>query len=190
MLNIISGGLYYEVPGLRELCHAVKARNKESYIDAAELLADLIDENGLIGYTIIPIPNHSGKAEYTLEILKQLKNIRNINIKDCLTSAEHAPMYSIKKDKSILHKDDLGFIMHGNINPNKTILFDNVIGTGTTYFYAMEATGYNIPLLALSQSRSNEWYENKYKEFIYNENQKLESLYKRVKILERKLHII
>lgn len=35
MLNIISGRLYYEVPGLRELCHAVKVRNKESYIDAA-----------------------------------------------------------------------------------------------------------------------------------------------------------
>lgn len=184
MLNIISGGLYYEVPGLRELCHAVKAMDKESYVDAAELLADLVDENALSGYTIIPIPNHSGKAEYTLEILKQLKNIININIKDCLTSAEHAPMYSIKKDKSILHKDDLGFVKHGTINPNRTILFDNVIGTGTTYFYAMEAVGYNIPLLSLAQSRPDEWYENKYKDFLNNENQKLESLHRRVKVLE------
>ena len=65
--------------GLRELCHSVKDRNKEAYLEAAEMLAHLVDKYNLEGYTFVPIPNHSGKAEYTLEILKMLQKLHPTN---------------------------------------------------------------------------------------------------------------
>lgn len=77
---IMSCSMYYSVPGLRDLCHAVKSRDDDALTESAEWLSDVVDKYDLEGYSIIPIPNHSGRAEYTLEILKRLRRIRNIHI--------------------------------------------------------------------------------------------------------------
>ena len=133
----------------------------------------------------MPIPNHSGKAEYTLEILKMLQKLRNIKISDVLVGTSHDTMYSVKKNKMTLGKDDYGFQLKEHINPNKTILFDNVIGTGNTYFYALDAIGKQVPLMVIAQSRDTGWYLNKYRDTIMDK--KLES---RVSRLERLLKLI
>ena len=160
---IMSCGLYYEVKGLRELCHAVKRREKEAMYEAAASLSDLIDEYNLNGYHIIPIPNHSGYAEYTLEILNYLKRLRNIKVSDSLLSSAHATQYDTKKSGSTLSIDNYSFKLSRSVLQNKTVLFDNVIGT--TYFSAMKTLGIEIPLLTLAQTYPTSYYKQQWKAF-------------------------
>lgn len=173
---IMSCGLYYETDGLRELCHAVKQRNNDALTAAAECLSDIVSLYGLDGFHIIPIPNHSGRAEYTLEILKRLKTLRHdIEIDDILIGAEHQTMYDKKKSGGVLSSDELGFRLTGNLRSRNTILFDNVIGTGTTYFAAMDAVGIEMPLLVLGQSHETEHYEREWKRWLISKKEKEKS---------------
>lgn len=166
---IMSCGLYYETDGLRELCHAVKQRNDDAMTTAAECLSDVVSIYRLDGFHIIPIPNHSGKAEYTLEILKRLKNLRDITIDDILVGSQHETMYDAKKSGNPLSKDKFGFRITRDIMAQNTILFDNVIGSGTTYFAAMEAIGIELPLLVLGQTHDTEYYEREWRKWLKNE---------------------
>lgn len=167
---IMSCGLYYETDGLRELCHAVKQRNDDAMTTAAECLSDVVSMYHLEGYHIIPIPNHSGKAEYTLEILKRLNNLCDITIDDILIGSQHETMYDAKKSGNPLSKDKLGFRLTRNIMARNTILFDNVIGSGTTYFAAMEAIGIELPLLVLGQTRDTKYYEREWQKWLKSEH--------------------
>ena len=180
--------------GLRDLCHRVKDRDSTAYHEAAEKLAKLVDKYKLEGYTFVPIPNHSGRAEYTLEILKLLQKLCNIRISDALIGSSHDTMYSAKKNNKSLGKDDYSFQLKAPIDINKTILFDNVIGTGNTYFYALDAIGKQIPLMVIAQSRDTSWYLNKYNNTIMNntDNNSYNRQYRnmleaRIRILEKKL---
>jgi predicted amidophosphoribosyltransferase len=167
---IISCGLYYDVPGLRELCHAVKRRNKEAMYDAADSLSVLVKKYNLEGYSIIPIPNHSGRAEYTLEILNYLKQRCNIRVCDILLGSAHATQYDTKKAGSSLSINDLGFVLKNKTPSGRIVLFDNVIGTGTTYFSAMLTIGEDVPLLTLAQTYSTSYYKQQW-DLFKQENQ-------------------
>lgn len=167
---IMSCGLYYETKGLRELCHAVKQRNDDAMTTAAECLSDVVSIYSLDGFHIIPIPNHSGKAEYTLEILRRLKRLRDITIDDILVGSPHETMYDTKKSGNPLSKDKFGFRITRDIMARNTILFDNVIGSGTTYFAAMEAIGIELPLLVLGQTHETEYYEREWRKWLKNEH--------------------
>lgn len=123
----MSCGLYYETKGLRELCHAVKQRDENAMTVAAKCLSDIVTLYHLNGFHIIPIPNHSGKAEYTLEILRRLKRQRDITIDDILVGSQHETMYDAKKSGNPLSKDKFGFRITRDITTLNTILFDNVI---------------------------------------------------------------
>ena len=162
---IMSCGMYYSIPGLRDLCHAVKSRDDDALTEAAEWLSDVVDKYNLEGYSIIPIPNHSGRAEYTLEILKRLRKIRNIHIYNILVGTPHATQYDTKKAGSRLSISDYGFELVGNIPFNKVILFDNVIGSGNTYFAAMKTVNFEISLLTLAQTHSTSYYVNQWSKF-------------------------
>lgn len=166
---IMSCGLYYETDGLRELCHAVKQRNDDAMTTAAECLSDIVTLYRLDGFHIIPIPNHSGKAEYTLEILKRLNKLRDITIDDILVGSQHETMYNAKKAGKPLSKSTLDFRMTKSITSRNTILFDNVIGSGTTYFAAMEAIGIELPLLVLGQTHKTQYYEREWRKWLKNE---------------------
>lgn len=165
---IMSCGLYYETKGLRELCHAVKQRNDDAMTTAAECLSDIVTLYNLDGFHIIPIPNHSGKAEYTLEILKRLKKLRDITIDDILVGSQHETMYNAKKSGNPLSKDKFGFRITRDITSRKTILFDNVIGSGTTYFAALDAIGIGLPLLVLGQTQETNYYEREWRKWRRN----------------------
>ena len=114
-----------------------------------------------------------------------MQKLRNIKISDALIGSSHDTMYSVKKNKKSLGKDDYSFQLKASIDPNKTILFDNVIGTGNTYFYALDAIGKQVPLMVIAQSRDTGWYLNKYRDTIMDK--KLES---RISSLERLLKLI
>jgi len=167
---IMSCGLYYETEGLRELCHAVKQRNDDAMTVAAECLSDIVTLYHLNGYHIVPIPNHSGKAEYTLEILKRLKKLRDITIDDILVGSQHETMYDAKKSGNPLSKDKFGFRITKDLTTRNTILFDNVIGSGTTYFAALEAIRIELPLLVLGQTHDTEYYEREWRKWAENEH--------------------
>jgi len=165
---IMSCGLYYETKGLRELCHAVKQRNDDAMTTAAECLSDIVTLYNLDGFHIIPIPNHSGKAEYTLEILKRLQKLNDITIDDILVGSHHETMYNAKKSGNPLSKDKFGFRITRNITSKNTILFDNVIGSGTTYFAALDAIGIGLPLLVLGQTQETNYYEREWRKWRRN----------------------
>ena len=167
---IMSCGLYYETEGLRELCHAVKQRDENAMTVAAECLSDIVTLYHLDGFHIIPIPNHSGKAEYTLEILKRLKKLSDITIDDILVGSQHETMYDAKKSGNPLSKDKFGFRITKDLTTRNTILFDNVIGSGTTYFAALEAIGIELPLLVLGQTHETEYYETEWNKWAENEH--------------------
>ena len=71
--------------GLRELCHSVKDRNKEAYLEAAEMLARIVDKYSLEGYTFVPPSikdNYSGLFSSKLQpVLTAIKNGNDINEK-------------------------------------------------------------------------------------------------------------
>jgi len=166
---IMSCGMYYSVSGLRDLCHNVKSRDDNALTEAAEWLSRVVDIYDLEGYSIIPIPNHSGRAEYTLEILKRLKRIRNIRICDILVGAAHATQYDTKKAGAKLSVTDYGFKLIGDIPFNRAILFDNVIGSGNTYFSAMKTIKFETSLLTLAQTHSTAYYMNQWSICLINE---------------------
>lgn len=177
---IMSCGLYYETDGLRELCHAVKQRNDDAMTTAAECLSDIVSLYGLDSFHIIPIPNHSGRAEYTLEILKRLKTLRrDVEIDDILIGTEHQTMYDKKKSGGgVLSSDELGFRLMENVKSRNTILFDNVIGTGTTYFAAMDAIGIEMPLIVLGQVHDTEHYKREWKRWLANKKDEEKNEYR------------
>lgn len=162
---IMSCGMYYSIPGLRDLCHAVKSRDDAALTEAAEWLSRVVGKYDLEGYSIIPIPNHSGRAEYTLEILKRLRRLRSIRICDILVGAAHATQYDAKKVGTKLSLNDYGFELRGDIPLNRAILFDNVIGSGNTYFSAMKTINFETSLLTLAQTHSTAYYVNQWDKF-------------------------
>lgn len=82
-----------------------------------------------------------------------------------LLSSEHATQYDTKKSCSTLSIDDYSFKLSCSVLQNKTVFFDNVIGTGTTYFSAMKTLGIEIPLLTLAQTYPTSYYKQQWKAF-------------------------
>ena len=124
---------YYEDPGVREICHAIKEGDKgerKAYIDT---IAGHFSNSNLIqkGDFLIPAPQHHGQAEYTLELSNLVAIKTGAIIADILTCQPHEPLYNLKQ-KGLSHI--LQFQLKDNIPEGNCFLVDNVIATGQTYF--------------------------------------------------------
>lgn len=127
---------------LSTLTKGIKAGDVNSIEIGARLLAEIVADNSII----VPVPQHSGRAEYTLamaDIICQLKP--DCVAVDLLRSNKRSKMYdekmSGKKGKDVV----LGFKRRSVVNAKRLIkekphlyLLDNTIASGSTFAQASE----------------------------------------------------
>ena len=128
------------------VCHAVKEGNQDAVRTMAAFLAGSVSEPCVL----VPIPQHTGKAEYTLELAKKIQRIakeeKNIEIEiaDVLSSTPHETLYEQKKKlrKQELTDEEINSLDYGDlkVSPDfkaesgkKYLALDNVYSTGKTF---------------------------------------------------------
>lgn len=135
---------YYHSTNTREICHDVKqTENKEVHNKAvkeiASYLSSQIQSLASVDYNIylVPAPQHTGNAEYTLEIANQMANnpyFHNLKVLDVLKCEPHETLYEQKKNGN--RNADLNFYLaDGTEIPKDGEIFfvDNVISSGNTF---------------------------------------------------------
>lgn len=86
---------YYKDKGVKNLCHLVKKNNYKAIQLIAKYLEKELPNQNL---NLIPVPNSSGKAEYTLNLVNEIKKINsNYNLLDILESKPRMSLYYAKK---------------------------------------------------------------------------------------------
>ncbi len=147
-LEYIDGQVYSYVHDgyAAKVCHAVKEGNHEAVKTMASFLAKNVNEPCVL----VPIPQHTGKAEYTLELAKEIQRIvkaeKNIEVEiaDVLSSMPHEMLYDQKKKlkKQELTEEEINILDYGDLKVNsnfrtesgkKYLALDNVYSTGKTF---------------------------------------------------------
>lgn len=120
---------YYKDFCIRDICHAVKKSDNEAIIAIADwyVKTNVFDEKSVI----IPVPNHKGKAEYTLAICKIISEKTGCRINDILRCVPHISLYE-QKEKHF-RKLFSGIYKIAEPEKNKKLfLIDNVLTSGRT----------------------------------------------------------
>lgn len=129
-----------------KICHAVKEGNQEAVKTMASFLAKNVNEPCVL----VPVPQHTGKAEYTLELAEEVRRIVRakkhieVEIADVLSSTPHETLYDQKKklEKQELTEEEISNLDCGDlkVNPDfktengkKYLALDNVYSTGKTF---------------------------------------------------------
>lgn len=146
---------YYNTPGVREVCHAVKQNN--SY--AVRVIAEYLTEQADIKThdILIPVPQHTGRATYNKAIADIIATRTGANIFDVLRCKPRETLYKQKlRQSEQLHTD---FYLADEIPTGKIYIIDNVIATGQTIFDILELLKTSfIPLVfAIDETRFNSW---------------------------------
>lgn len=151
---------------LRKLSKDVKKNDITAITMAALLLSQMLTPNAVI----IPVPQSSGIAEYTLEIANAIKIIRqDCKVLDILSGTPRKKLYDIKKSKSSLKgaktgmkvKDDADCLATLQENSKNIILLDNVVNTGFTFDRAKKALkkyAKRIDPALLAISATSNWF--------------------------------
>ena len=116
--------------------NGVKTNNQKYVDEIANFIAPQLKEDCIL----IPAPQHTGKAEYTLSICNKIKELRtdlNIEIDDILSQSPRENMLKDMK-KFMSHEElmelDLGMnILDTNMIDKPKYLVDNTISTGKTF---------------------------------------------------------
>lgn len=91
---------------------------------------------------LIPAPQHTGRAEYTLEIAKIISQVSRAFIADVLRRIPSKTLYEKKYEGQEL---DPEMYLEGSIPAAERYFFvDNVISTGTTYRTACRICGLGL----------------------------------------------
>lgn len=120
----------YQKGMTREICHAVRDRNISAIAEMAKwyVSTNLIDENAVL----IPLPQHEGKADYTLEICKLIQRETDCKICDILKRIPSPSLYEQKKKgmkaKTLLYLDTKLKKPEGK----NIFLIDNISASGLT----------------------------------------------------------
>lgn len=172
-------GSYYDREkvryALQSLSKSVKKGKPRSINLAAKLLSEIMAPNALL----IPIPQSTGRADYTLKMANAIKALRpDCQVLDILSSDAREQLYTMKKKNPNLTNVNLGFKAIPSVEfkhllpkyPN-VYLLDNVIDTGMTYIQSRrvikELMGIEPRMLAISATPRSQkmkkvlvWFEN------------------------------
>ncbi len=147
-MDIISHS-YYGEDSVREICHAVKqTENSALQKEAVKIISeDLISRKMVRPHDyLIPAPNHSGKAEYTLGIAEKVARRTGSEVLDIFTCVPHFPLYDDRKQALILApKSDIQSLKLKKAS--RLFFVDNVISTGKTFLEAQKLIPKLIPLV-------------------------------------------
>ena len=151
---------------LRKLSKDVKKNDATAIATAALLLSQIITPNSVL----IPIPQSSGNAEYTLELANSIRAIRkDCAVADILSGTPRKKLYDIKKERVSLKGVRIGLKVKGNADCKETLqsntnifLLDNVLNTGFTFNRARKALRKYVRIepSLLAISATSNWFNN------------------------------
>lgn len=148
--NIYTGDI------VRANAHDVKQDTKDPILRNISMtsIANYICKNGVFDEddTIVPAPQHTGHAEYTLKIAKQIAAKTGCKVCDCLTCTPRETLYDMKK-KGLPIEDDMA-LKKIHIPGKRVWFLDNIIASGHTFKKAKELIPKLIPLPYAVSSRA------------------------------------
>lgn len=128
----------YGLSESKTLAHLAKDGDNAGLDRCAQLLARITPRNA----TLIPIPNHSGRAEYTLALCNRVAEIKKCKVADILVGRERDTLWQMKMDGKSINSIDLGIrLKQGAVVPMNAYLVDNIYDTGKTYNSCVKACG-------------------------------------------------
>lgn len=149
---------------LRKLSKDVKKSDTTAIAMAALLLSQIITPNAVL----IPVPQSSGKADYTLELANTIRIIRHdCEVIDILSGTPRKKLYDIKKVKTSLKGVRTGLKVKETADCKETLLscdniflLDNVLNTGFTFNRARRALRKYVKIepSLLAVSATSNWF--------------------------------
>lgn len=128
----------YRKDGRTETAHAMKEGANWAIYKAAAEMVKYIPTNAVL----VPMPSHTGRATYTLELYKRIARETAAEVCDYLKGKERETLYNLKKQGRHILPAKLGFYLSQPIPSGKrVIIIDNVVATGTTAAAAVRAIG-------------------------------------------------
>lgn len=164
------GKMYHDAEvyphSLRKLSKDVKKSDTTAIAMAALLLSQIITPNAVL----IPVPQSSGKADYTLELANTIRIIRqDCEVVDILSGTPRKKLYDIKKTRTSLKGVKTGLKVKDNADCKETLqsnsnifLLDNVLNTGFTFNRARRALKKYVKIepSLLAISATSNWFSN------------------------------
>lgn len=140
---------YYNDTNIRDICKAVKQHdNRREQKKAIKVIARYLISLSIVGEgdILIPIPQHTGSAEYTKEIANIVASNSGAVVADILKRVPEESFYEKKKNNKFAQ---LHLYLNQKIPQGNHYFFvDNVISTGTTFHTANKLFDYKlIPLV-------------------------------------------
>lgn len=149
----------------KELCHLLKAGDKQAIRRAASLLNCYVPEHCVL----IPVPGHNGDAGYTLEMVNSIHDSldelgpiapMDVQVCDCLKRTPGESLCEKKRRGEIIDPSDVSIsykskrmekLMQAYLADGyEPVLVDNVIDTGTTVMACNRVKGlHNAAVIAL-----------------------------------------
>lgn len=133
-IRCLVAGEYFRTPGLRELARQLKDGHPDALTRSARLLAPLVSP----GTVLVPVPSHTGRAGYTLQLARQLARLTGATVSDCLRSDSRQSSFHLKKSGVTLLAADMGFRLSGDAPTGRVLLVDNVVASGNTMAAALQ----------------------------------------------------
>ena len=128
----------YRAERRNETAHAMKEGANWAIYKAAAEMVKYIPTNAVL----VPMPSHTGRATYTLELCKRIARETAAEVCDYLRGKERETLYNLKKQGRHILPAKLGFYLSQPIPSGKrVIIIDNVVATGTTAAAAVRAIG-------------------------------------------------
>lgn len=128
----------YRANHRNETAHAMKEGANWAIFKAAAEMVQYIPSNAVL----VPMPSHTGRATYTLELCKRIARETAAEVCDYLRGSERETLYSLKKQGRKPTPQKLGFYLSKPLPTDKrVIIIDNVVATGTTAAAAVRAIG-------------------------------------------------
>lgn len=163
-VNGIQYKSYYNSLNTREICHDISSDESRKKSDAIQIMAEwFINQNIVTDDDIlIPSPQHTGRAEYTLAVAELVSEKTGARIADVLRCTPREPLYMQKKaGRQVL---ETTLYLDGKIPENhRLFLVDNVISTGATFNKAKSLIPDIIPLVyALTGNANLSFRNNRY----------------------------
>lgn len=150
----------YRADGVSDIAHAVKSDNPDllkKWIAINKIANHIIEQNFLSSKDyIVPAPQHTGRAEYTLQIAKIISRETGCKIADVLGCHPRDTLYNLKKKNGSKSIEDSGLYLLTDDFPKYNVWFlDNVTATGKTFNDARKLIPHLKPLIYSVSTKVN-----------------------------------